>query len=233
MLFVARKYQRAGVSLSELIAEGHYALLHAAERFDPELGYRFVTYAKYWVRVSISECVIRNRSGRFHDSRMLRKVRREYARAAALVGDGLAARQLLAERLRLNAEQTDGVLSLLEQHQVSFESLGGQHQTSGEEPLYSNEPSPEQVIEQRREAHLLRTAVRDALTALSPRERTIVERRFMADEDAMLTLKELGNGFGVSRERVRQLECRLKRKLADLLRRDIGLHESSAGCRAA
>lgn len=233
VLFVARKYRRASVSLSELVAEGNYALLHAAELFDPELGYRFVTYAKYWVRAYISECVVRHSSSGFHDSRMLRKARREYSRAAALVGDGMAARQLMAERLQLSPEQTDAALCRLEERQVSFDSLRGERRVLGEDPLCSSELGPEQAIAARREAQLLKAAVRDALAGLSPRERTIVERRLMADDDSMSTLTELGKGFGVSRERVRQLECRLKRKLAGLLRGDFELDESAARCRAA
>ena len=231
--FIARKYQRAGVSLGELIAEGNYGLLRAAERFNPELGYRFVTYAKYWVRVHISQCVVRNSSSGFHDSRALRKARREYARATTLVGDGMAARKLMAERLQLNPEQTDALLGLVEQRQVSFESLGAEHGATVEDPLYSKEPSPEQATAAKCDAHLLRAAVRDALTALDPRERLIVDRRLMVDEEAMLTLKELGKALGVSRERVRQLESRLKKKLAAKLQRVVESGESPAQQNAA
>jgi len=230
VLFVARKYRRTGVTLSELIAEGNFALLHAVDRFDPELGYRFVTYAKYWVRVFISKCVACNSGLGLPGSRAGRKARREYTRAAALVGDGIAARQVMAERLHLNPEQADAVLSFLEQRHVSFESLTSACQFMTEAPLCSSEPSPEQVVAERREAQLLRVAVREAMAGLSPRERAIVERRLMVEDDAMSTLKELGKGFGVSRERVRQLECRLKRKLAGLLRPDM---DSVARCRAA
>jgi RNA polymerase sigma-32 factor len=217
VLLIARRYHRPGASLSELVAEGNIGLLHAAAKFDPERGFRFATYAKNWVRVYVSECAIRSSGSDFGHSRVVRRARREYGRAARLVGEGMAARRLMAEKMQIRPDQVDELLCLLEQRQVPLDCIGSEHAT-GNEALYAGEGSPEQAILQKDELRLLNQAVHGVLANLDVRERRIVERRLMVDADAMLTLKQLGDEFGLSRERVRQLEARLKTKLAVRLR---------------
>jgi RNA polymerase sigma factor (sigma-70 family) len=127
------------------------------------------------------------------------------------VGDGVDVRRIIAERLQMNPGTVDDLVGLLHRRQVSFESLHSEWHT--DEPLYAREASPEQAMAHKTEQQLLGDSVRAALVSLSARERRIVEQRLMADDEAMLTLKELGREFGVSRERVRQLEVNIKRKL--------------------
>jgi len=208
---IARTYYRPGASLSELVAEGNLGLLRASVKFEPERGYRFATYAQYWIRACISECAIRSAGATMRVPRTLRKVRREHARATNLVSDGSDVRRIIAERLQMSPGIVDGWIELLHRRQVSFESLHSERHT--DEPLYAREANPEQALVNEAERQLLGEAVRGALVALNARERRIVDRRLMADPDAMLTLKELGREFGVSRERVRQLEVNIKRKL--------------------
>ena len=111
----------------------------------------------------------------------------------------------------MNPGTVDDLVGLLHQRQVSFESLHPEWHT--DEPLCARGASPEQAMVNKTEQQLLRDAVRTALASLSTRERRIVDQRLMADAEATLTLKELGREFGVSRERVRQLEVNIKRKL--------------------
>ncbi|MET0792888.1 MAG: sigma-70 family RNA polymerase sigma factor [Polyangiaceae bacterium] len=213
VLVVARQYCKAGTPLSELVAEGNVGLIHAANKFDAERGCRFFTYAKHWVRVYVSECAIRHSGFALRGSRMLRKARREQTRAVNLLGEGPEARAVMAQRLEQSAEQVDALLYLLQRREVSLESLLLEH-GSPDSALCSPESSPEQVALQRDEQRRTKTAVKDAVAALDARERRIVAQRLMADEDTALTLKQLGTEFGVSRERVRQLEERVKQKLA-------------------
>jgi RNA polymerase sigma-32 factor len=208
---IARRYYRPGASLSELVAEGNFGLLRASAKFEPQLGYRFATYARYWIRACVSECAIRNSGAAMSLPRTLRKVRREHARATTIVGDSVDVRRIIAERLQMNPGTVDDLVSLLHRRQVSFESLHSEWHT--DEPLYAREASPEQAMVNKTERELLGEAVRVALLSLNARERRIVDQRLMADAEAMLTLKELGHEFGVSRERVRQLEVNIKRKL--------------------
>ena len=208
---IARRYHRPGASLSELVAEGNFGLLRASAKFEPQRGYRFGTYARYWIRACVAECASRNSEGAMAMPRTLRKVRREHARATTIVGDGIDVRGIIAERLQVNPGTVDDLVGLLQRRQVSFESLHSEWHT--DEPFYASEASPEQALLIKTERQLLGEAVRRALVSLSARERRIVDRRLMADAEAMLTLKELGREFGVSRERVRQLEVNIKRKL--------------------
>jgi len=208
---IARRYYRAGASLSELIAEGNFGLLRASAKFEPERGYRFATYARYWIRACVSECAIRSSGAAMSLPRSLRKVRREHARATNLVGDAAEVRTIIAERLQLNPSTVDDLVGLIQRRQLSFESLPSEWHT--DEPLFSREASPEQALVNDTEGQLLRAAVAAALVGLNARERRIVDQRLMADADATLTLKELGREFGISRERVRQLEVNIKRKL--------------------
>ena len=208
---IARRYHRAGASLSELIAEGNFGLLRATAKFEPQRGYRFVTYARYWIRACVAECASRNSDAAMSMPRTLRRVRREHARATTLVGDGVDVQRIIAERLQMNAGTVEDLLGLMHRRQVSFESLHSDWHT--DELLCAREASPEQALVSKTERQLLSEAVRGALLGLNTRERRIVDRRLMADADAVLTLKDLGREFGVSRERVRQLEVNVKRKL--------------------
>jgi RNA polymerase sigma-32 factor len=214
----ASRFARAGAPVTELIAEGNLGLLHAANKFDPERGFRFFTYAKHWVRVFISRCASRSTSCVERNSRTLRKVRRELARATSLVGEGLEARRFLAERLKLSMADLEPLLCLLEQHEVPMDVLLAERRLEKNAALCSTEPSPEQAIVLRDEQLLGRALVDHALSTLDARERRIVDGRLMADRESILTLKQLGDEMGVSRERIRQLEVRVKRKLAEQLR---------------
>ncbi len=218
VLTIARRSRRPGVSIDELLAEGSLGLLRAANKFDPERGYRFFTYAKHWVHVYVSNCVNRRSMVTLQGNRLLSKVRRERARALSLVGEGLEARRIIAQRMNLAVDQVDALLCTLDQREVSFEALGPEQIASGSEPR-EGETDPEQSLLQRADSLQREAMVRKVLRTLDARERRIVTRRLMADRDAILTLEQLGKEFGVSRERIRQLEERIKEKLARQLRR--------------
>ena len=209
---IARRYFRPGGSFSDLVAEGNFGLLHASRKFEPERGHRFATYATHWIRALVSECASRSSASVMKLPRAVRVVRREYVRATSLVGDGVEARHLVAERLHLVASNVDDLIGLLNQRRVSFEALGSE-QGGSDGALCAKEPSPEQAILDKSERRLLEEAVRAAVATLSVRERRIVDRRLMVDADAALTLLQLGHEFGVSRERVRQVEVNIKQKL--------------------
>jgi len=217
VLAVARRYQRPGAALSELVAEGNLGLLHAAERFDPERGFRFVTYARHWVRVFVSECVLRGSHCVLKSTRAMRKARRELNRATNLLGEGPDARRVVAARLGVSIDELEAMRCLLEQREVSFDSLTDEGLPPGDEAVSALHATPEQIILRRDEQSRALVAVRGALVALDARERRIATQRLMADAESQLSLKQLGAEFGVSCERARQLEARLKKKLVTAL----------------
>ena len=212
-------YRRYGVSLSELIAEGNFGLVHALKKFEPERGNRFVTYSSYWVRAYVLNYVIRSWSLVGGGSGALRskaffKLRRERARVQNLVGDGEDADELLAKRMDVSVEKVRMMLQQLEARDLSldmkpFDESG----PSLVDTLVSTNESQEESLAATGVRAELKSIVRDALGTLDVRERYIVENRLMAHREDELTLDQLGRRFGVSGERARQLEVRAKGKL--------------------
>lgn len=220
---IALKYRRYGVPLGELIAEGNFGVVHALNKFEPERGNRFVTYAAYWIRAYILNYIIRSwslvgaGSGALR-SKMFFKLRREKVRVSNLVGEGEEAEDLLAQRLQMPREQVQTMLRRLEARDVSLDAkVFDDSATSLVDTLVSPGVDQEQSLATTGSRDHLKTAVRSAIENLDTRERYIVEKRLMADPEDELSLAELGRRLGVSRERARQLEARAKRKLKSRL----------------
>ncbi len=219
----AAKYKRYGVPMNELIAEGNFGLVHALRKFDPERGFRFVTYAAYWIRAYILNHIIRSwslvgsGSGALR-SKMFFKLRRERVRLANLVGDRDEAEEQLAEQMKVSREQLTGMLRRLEARDVSLDmKVFDDSMTSLVDTLVSEGESQERSLLSGEISGHLKSTVGAAVDKLDPRERYIVESRLMADSEEKLSLAEIGRNLGVSRERARQLESRAKMKLRSQL----------------
>jgi RNA polymerase sigma-32 factor len=216
---IALTYRRYGLALGDLIAEGNFGIVHALRKYDPERGTRFVTYAAYWIRAYILNFVIRSwslvgvGSGPLR-SKLFFRLRRERARIASLVGEGDVGTALLAERFGAPAEKVLSMARRLEARDLSLDTkVFDDGQTMLVDTLESTAQSQEERFAATEERQRLKQRLRDAVEALDPRERYIVEARMMADEEDELSLAEIGRRLGVSRERARQLESRVKKKL--------------------
>ena len=218
VLAIALKYRRYGLPLGELVAEGNFGVAYALGKFDPERGTRFLTYAVHWIRASILGYVIKSwslvgaGSGALR-SRVFFKLRRECMRASNVLGQGEAADELVAERIGVTPEELRGMVQRLETRDVSLdESASADSSIRLIDMLRSPDNQERHFLEQeaRRGAA---AAVSRAVSELDPRERCIVEHRMLADPGDELSLAELARRFSISRERVRQLESRIKRKL--------------------
>ena len=214
---IARRYQRYGVPLSELISEGNFGVVRALNKFDPERGTLFMTYASYWVRACILQHVLRSWSivgSGLPRSKLFFKLRRERAKLTSLTGEGERAAALLAERLNVSPARLQSLLERVDQRDFSLDTEVYQE---GAMTLVNTLPAPglnqEQLALACEFGVNAQDAVRDALTSLDERERYIVEHRLLADSEVQLSLAEIGRTLGVSRERARQLEERAKRKL--------------------
>lgn len=215
----AVKYRRYEVPLDELVAEGNFGLVHALKKFDPERGFRFVTYAAYWIRAYILNYIIRSwslvgsGSGALR-SKMFFKLRRERVKLANLIGDRDEAEQALATKLGVTREQLGQMLRRLESRDVSLDTkLFDDGAASLVDTLPADGPSQDEVAYKNETAPELSAWVQAAMSQLDQRERYIVEQRLMTDGDDKLSLAEIGRTLGVSRERARQLESRAKSKL--------------------
>jgi RNA polymerase sigma-32 factor len=205
---------RFGVPLDDLVSEGMVGLVTAARRYDPERGVRLSAYAAYWIRMKLRRFTLHNR-------RMVRppSTRRGRAVMASLanvehqlsqaqgadpdretVAQHLGASPSEVEEMRLALRGRDAVLS------------GGDTQESGI-ALVSEEPSPEALAETHEREAQAKALLTRALERLKPRERAVLQLRFLADEAP--SFSAIGADLGVSRERVRQIEARGYEKLRE------------------
>lgn len=216
---IALKYRHYGLPLSELVSEGNFGVLHALRKFEPARGHRFVTYAAYWIRAYILNHIIRSwslvgvGSGALR-SKMFFKLRRERARALNLVGDGAEVDELLAQKFNVSAEQISAMVQRLDARDLSLDTrVFDDSSMTLADTLVAQSADQEAVASANESAHKIHAAVRDAVAHLDERERYIVEKRLMADDEEAMSLAEIGRRLGVSRERARQLEARAKKKL--------------------
>jgi RNA polymerase sigma-32 factor len=236
---IALRYRRYGVPVGELIAEGNLALLRALSGFDPGRGLRFATYANYWIRADILALILKQRSmvggGKGHlRPKYFFRLRREHARLSVLLGDDSKVHAELAQRWQLSTSELTEILDRLDRPDASVDapvSEGGRLLVG--DFLASADSSQEDTLARGRTQADLRSALKTATAELDPRERFILEHRLLADPDLEYSLVRIGELFGVSRERARQLESRVKDKLRAKLAALLGPSEVMAHLSAA
>lgn len=207
---VALGYRRYGVPLPDLIQEGNLGLIQAVERFDPTRGIRLISYAVWWIRAYIQSAVLRSwsvvRVGTTHTQRRL-FYRLPSEAAAAVAGGGTAGgAEELAERLGVPPREVRDMQRRLAGRDVSLDApVDDDRGFSPMDRLADGGQDPETEAADAQDRAARRDRLRDALGCLPARERAIVEQRHLAEEPR--TLAQLGEDLGLSRERVRQLEC--------------------------
>lgn len=218
---VALQYRRYGLRLADLIAEGNLGLMIAVQKFDPERGTRFVTYAGYWIRALVLDLVVRSStmvgagSGPLR-SKLFFRLRRERARVANLANDPSERNQILAERFDTTPEKMEEMLRRLDSRDVSLDTTV--YPDSGVtmlDTLEGTELDQETALSEMERETEIKEKLASALGQLDKRERYIVEQRYMGDKE--VSLAAIGRKLGVSRERARQLEARAKQKLKQRL----------------
>jgi RNA polymerase sigma-32 factor len=220
---LAVQYRHYQVGVDLLVAEGSMGLVRAMDRFDLTRTTRFSTYAAYWIRYYMMEYIIRawsvvgGGSGALK-SRVFFRLRRERAKVYNQMGEGNEADASLASAMNVTVPQLTKLKSRLEHRDLSLElsSSGGDSRrtildTLGVSASQHDELDSAQTIAR------VQPVLKLALEKLNGRERAIVLDRLMGCEDTVPSLSELGARFGVSRERVRQLEGAVKRKLRAIM----------------
>ncbi len=223
---VALQYRGYGLRVLDLIQEGNLGLMRAVEKFDPDRGFRLVTYATHWIRSFIRAYILKQWSlvkmGGSHTERRLffrlPSARREVVNEVE--GEGAAYRRLLAERLETTEEEVEKIEQRIYGRDIStampLASTDGDRTLEDTLEDEESEAFADEVLEEA-EREALREALDAAFDSLTERERYILRRRFLTDEQK--TLQELGDDLGISRERIRQLEARAKARLGETLRR--------------
>lgn len=214
---VAVQYRRYGLRLSDLVAEGNLGLMLAVNKFDPDRGTRFVTYAGYWIRAYVLDMVVRATSMVGAGSGPLRsklffRLRRERAKVANLVSDQDQRDEMLAERFNMSTEKMREMTRRLDARDVSLDAqVFSDSQVTLLETLEDHDSLQDEKLYGMEHEHAVKGALDEALASLDKRERYIVEQRIMRDDE--MSLAAIGRRLGVSRERARQLEARAKKKL--------------------
>ena len=212
---VALGYRNYGVRLMDLIQEGNIGLMKAVERYDPDKGYRLISYAIWWIRAYIQNYIIRSWSlVKIGTTQAQRKLfyRISDLPEALDADDRQENVAKLALKINVTENEVIDMAARLKAHDLSLDDLiGDRSRDSFADTLKDNAPDQEEILSELEELEDLKEWADQALESLNPREKYIVEKRILSEEP--VTLKELGKHFGITRERARQIERSALEKL--------------------
>ena len=220
---MAGKYRRYGAPMPDLVQEAGVGLMKAAEKFDPDRGVRFSTYAVWWIKASIQDYVMRNwsmvRTGSTSSQKALffnlRRVRAKFEREAGAKGeaiDGQELRQKIAIEVGVPLRDVEMMDARLAGSDFSLNAQqAGDEGREWVESLEDETPGADQTVPEAEDRSRVRTWLKDAMRSLNERERMMIVERRVKDEPR--TLESLGNELGLSKERIRQLEAQALKKL--------------------
>jgi RNA polymerase sigma-32 factor len=213
---VALEYKSYGLKLLDLIQEGNIGLIMALKKFDPYKGYRFISYAVWWIRAYIQNFIIKNWSlvkiGTTQAQKKLFYKIGKVRKALESNGDNEKKYERLANDLNVAKEDIIEMEQRMSSRDLSLDApVDEDREFTPFEFLQENSPNQEEVLGQEQEKKVREREVLRAMKYLSEKEVYVIKNRIMAESP--LTLQEIGNHLKLSRERVRQIESEALKKL--------------------
>ncbi|MBY0610695.1 MAG: RNA polymerase sigma factor RpoH [Beijerinckiaceae bacterium] len=231
---IAMGYRGYGLPVGEVISEGNIGLMQAVKRFDPDRGFRLATYAMWWIKASIQEYVLRSWSlvkmgTTANQKKLFFNLRKAKSQISALGEGDLKPDQIKVIATKLGVEEREVIE--MNRRLNGDASLNAPMRDDGEsgewqDMLVDQRATQESLLVDSEEGENRHIALMEAMSSLNPRERRIIEARKLAEDP--ITLEELSEEFGVSRERVRQIETRALEKLQVAVLRTTQLLEARA-----
>jgi RNA polymerase sigma-32 factor len=228
---IAMGYRGYGLPISEVVSEGNVGLMQAVKRFEPEKGFRLATYAMWWIKAAIQEYILRSWSlvkmgTTANQKKLFFNLRKAKSKISALEEGDLRPDQVKLIAKRLGVTEQDVVD--MNRRLGGDASLNAPIRDDGEagewmDWLVDNSPSQEHILAENEQSDNRHQALISALGVLNDREKRIFQARRLTDDP--VTLEDLAAEFGVSRERVRQIEVRAFEKVQKAVKNQIATME--------
>jgi RNA polymerase sigma-32 factor len=228
---IAMGYRGYGLPIGEVISEGNIGLMQAVKRFEPEKGFRLATYAMWWIRASIQEYILRSWSlvkmgTTANQKKLFFNLRKAKSQISALDDGDLKPHQVdkIATKLGVSAQEVVDMNRRLGGDASLNSPLREDGDGEWQDWLVDDSASQESILAEAEESGNRRAALAQALNVLNGRERRIFEARRLSEDP--MTLEDLSSEFGISRERVRQIEVRAFEKVQQAVREGVARVEA-------